>query len=238
MYSTSSRTSLLPNRIWQRAVRVDQKMVKRNESILDILVLFPWWVSVILAGFAYGALNYLLPHLDLGNPLLNGLADQGPFLAPIVGLLLLGVAAVSAVNAWGRRRLLDRQRDTDTLRQLHWHDFERLVGEAYRRKGFTVVEKGGNSPDGGVDLVLRKNGQTFLVQCKHWKQMKVGVRVVRELFGVLTAEGAAGGVVITSGAFTQEARNFARGKALKLVDGKELQAMIAEVRREPVAARG
>jgi restriction system protein len=64
------------------------------------------------------------------------------------------------------------------------------------------------------------------------------VRVVRELFGVLTAEGAAGGVVITSGAFTQEARNFARGKALKLVDGGQLQAMIAEVRREPVVARG
>lgn len=94
---------------------------------------------MILAGLAFGALKYLLPHADSGNPLLNGLADRGPFLAPIIGILLLGVAGVSAVNAWGRRRLLDRQRDTDTLRQLHWQDFELLVGKAYRHKRYTVV---------------------------------------------------------------------------------------------------
>jgi restriction system protein len=47
------------------------------------------------------------------------------------------------------------------------------------------VETGGGGPDGGVDLVLRKPGgngsEKFLVQCKQWRALKVGVDVVREL---------------------------------------------------------
>jgi hypothetical protein len=33
---------------------------------------------------------------------------------------------------------------------------------------------------GGVDLVLRKNGITYLVQCKQWKKSSLGAPVVRE----------------------------------------------------------
>jgi Bacteriocin-protection, YdeI or OmpD-Associated/Restriction endonuclease len=34
--------------------------------------------------------------------------------------------------------------------------------------------------DGGVDLGLTKDGQRYLVQCKHWRKRQVGVTVVRE----------------------------------------------------------
>jgi Restriction endonuclease len=34
--------------------------------------------------------------------------------------------------------------------------------------------------DGGVDLGLTKDGQRYLVQCKHWLKRQVGVTVVRE----------------------------------------------------------
>jgi restriction system protein len=46
---------------------------------------------------------------------------------------------------------------------------------------------------------------SFLVQCKQWKAFKVGVQVVRELYGLMAAHGAAGGFVVTSGRFTDEA---------------------------------
>jgi restriction system protein len=57
--------------------------------------------------------------------------------------------------------------------------------------------------------------------------------VVRELYGVVAAEGASGGVIILSGKFTQEARDFAKGKPLELLDGSELLNLIAEVQKEP-----
>ena len=110
------------------------------------------------------------------------------------------------------------------------------VGEAYRRKGYRVTEFGGGGADGGVDLVLRKDGEKLLVQCKRWKTKSVDVKIVRELFGVMAAEGASGGVVISSGTFTREARDFASGKPLELIDGPQLVETISLVQKTPMPA--
>ncbi|MDB5857714.1 MAG: restriction endonuclease, partial [Ramlibacter sp.] len=93
-----------------------------------------------------------------------------------------------------------------------------------------VAETGGSGPDGGIDLVLRKGSETFLVQCKQWKAFKVGVDVVRELYGVMAARGAAGGFVVTSGAFTEEASAFAQGRNVKLVAGSQLQGLLEQAK--------
>ncbi|MFX1681032.1 restriction endonuclease [Mitsuaria sp. CC2] len=114
---------------------------------------------------------------------------------------------------------------------MTWHQFELLIGDAFRQKGFTGVEIGGSGPDGGVDIVLRKpsktRNETFLVQCKHWKARKVGVGAPRELYDVMAARGAAGGFVVTSGGFTKEALAFAEGRNMRLIDGPKLTALLA-----------
>ena len=105
---------------------------------------------------------------------------------------------------------------------MSWRDFEFLVGEYFRRRQFTVEETKGGA-DGGVDLIATKDGEKYLIQCKQWKADKVGVKVVRELLGVMVADGATGGIVVTSGEFTEDARAFARANNITLLDGKELQ---------------
>jgi len=67
-----------------------------------------------------------------------------------------------------------------------------------------------------------------LVQCKQWKAFKVGVDVVRELYGVMAARGATGGFVVTSGRFTDDATAFASGRNVKLVDGPKLRGLIQQ----------
>jgi restriction system protein len=113
---------------------------------------------------------------------------------------------------------------------LSWQQFEQLIGEAFRREGWRVKETGGGGADGGVDLRLIKDGETHLVQCKHWRAWRVGVEVVRELYGVMVAEGAAGGFVVSSGRFTDEARAFAEGRNVQLVDGDGLKRMLERAR--------
>ena len=71
----------------------------------------------------------------------------------------------------------------------------------------------------------------MLVQCKHWKTRKVGVKVVRELYGVMAASGAAKGIIVTYGDFTREAKDFAAGKPIELVYGRRLQQLIAQVQK-------
>jgi restriction system protein len=83
-------------------------------------------------------------------------------------------------------------------------------------------------------LVLKKDGGLVLVQCKQWKSIKVGVNIVRELLGVMTAKHAASGILITSGIFTQEAKNFAADKPIDLVDGTQLLQLIGNVQRQGV----
>lgn len=119
--------------------------------------------------------------------------------------------------------------DRGALNDMSWRQFEALVGEAFRRKGCSVAETGGGGPDGGFDLVLKKEGETFLVQCKQWRALKVGVSTVRELYGVMAAKGATGGFVVTSGVFTDEAQAFAAGQNIELMDGTALHALIRGV---------
>jgi restriction system protein len=161
---------------------------------------------------------------------LRSFAMVGQYVAPV---LLLAAAGASA---WRRRRRQQLFLDVtdnpaaDALQDISWQEFEQLVGEAFRLQGYQVTESGGGGADSGVDLVLTKDGEKQLVQCKQWKAFKVGVEVVRELYGVMAARGSAGGFVITSGRFTGEAQDFARGRNIKLMDGPKLQAMLRQVR--------
>jgi restriction system protein len=205
---------------------------RRNESILDILVDLPWWVSVLVAGLVYAALKYWLPIHPLGNMYLDALAKGLEPLAGYAGLFFLIPAPLSLLRSRHRRRLLDQQSGLDSIRAMAWREFEMLCGEAYRRKGFAVQENGQGGPDGGIDLFLRRGGETWIVQCKRWKTFKVGVKEIRELYGIMAAEGVSRGVFITSGEYTQEARAFAEGKPLDLVDGPQLLELVREVQTQ------
>ena len=114
---------------------------------------------------------------------------------------------------------------------MTWPEFELLVGEAFRLRGFAVEERGGAAADGGVDLILRRDGKRYFVQCKQWKVLQVGVPVVRELYGVVAAHGAGGGYVVTSGKFTAPAADFARSVGLRLIDGPALEVMIRQAQQ-------
>lgn len=134
-----------------------------------------------------------------------------------------------------RRRLLDTRSDLESVAKIGWRQFEHLVGEAFRRRGYSV-EDTGLGADGGIDLILRRDGKRTLVQCKQWKQQQVGVKVVREMYGLLAHHDADEVKIASLGAYTREAEQFAAGKPIELIDGETLLAMIREVQAANVAA--
>ena len=159
----------------------------------------------------------------------KSLASVGQYLLPLVFLVGAGLSAYGRYRRGALHEQVAASSDRGALNDMSWQQFEALVGEAFRRKSYSVAETGGGGADGGVDLVLKKAGETFLVQCKQWKAYKVGVTTVRELYGVMAAKGASGGFVVTSGVFTDEARAFAEGRNIELMDGKVLYALIRGV---------
>jgi restriction system protein len=105
-------------------------------------------------------------------------------------------------------------------------DFERLIGETFRRRGFYVAGFGMRAAGGAADLALLKSGERFLVHCQHWRKQEIGVLAVRELNGALQAVRAQGGYVLTAGEFTHEAREFARSTRIELIGGERLIAWL------------
>ena len=222
-------------------------MARRKKSAPDdlnkVLVALPWWVGPILVVVVYGLLRYAAPPLleavmpkgsDSGTATMNRTLLQviGPLparLAPWVAGLVLVLWVVSLVQKWSRREMLSSTRELEDLRSLSWQDFELFVGQYYRRCGYMVEERGGASPDGGIDIVLRKNGRRILVQCKHWKASKVGIREARELLGTMQHEGAGEGILVTSGHFSQDACDFAEKNGIQLVDSEALIGMVRSV---------
>jgi len=209
---------------------------------MDLVAMLPWWAGVALAVALYLALHRVasqevLTAVKLGEmgamvtqTLWKTLATFGQYLLPLV---CLAGAGVSAWRRQQRRKLITtvgENKAADALDDMSWREFEMLVGEAFRLQGYGVLETGGGGADGGVDLVLSKGTEKYLVQCKQWKAFKVGVDVVRELYGVMAAKGAAGGFVVTSGRFTEDAVGFASGRNLELIDGPLLHGLIRQAR--------
>lgn len=104
------------------------------------------------------------------------------------------------------------------FQSLGWRDFERLVGESFRRRGYKVSGFGGSAANASVDLGLTKDGERFLVQFRHWQKQQVGIAVIWDLNAAVAAQGASGGFVLTAGEFTREARKFAEACAITLID--------------------
>ena len=208
-------------------------MSRRQKSLIVTLIYCPWWVSVVLSAGVYIALAFVLPEFcadDTCGSVLRPLLSIFSNLAVYVAIILLIPAPFSVFRTWKQRRLLNRQRDIASIRKLNWKEFEELLGEYYRRKGFRVRENHSGGADGGVDLRLENKDGFHLVQCKQWRAQKVGVAIVRELYGVMAYEGATSGSVVTSGSFTQEAKRFAADISIELIDGERLEGMIAEVK--------
>ena len=212
------------------------------EDVANLVAMLPWWGGVGLALVSYVFLHRMAqpPSLTGLTPgqmsavvvgsVASGLAMIGQFLIPLICLF----GALGSFLARRRRQTLasnvSQSTSADALDGMSWREFEMLVGEAFRLQGYRVTEQGGAGPDGGIDLVLSKGSEKFLVQCKQWKAFKVGVTVVRELYGVMAAKGAAGGFVVTSGRFTDEATAFASGRNIKLVDGRLLHGLLSQAK--------
>ncbi len=219
-----------------------RKKTSPLDDMLELVAMLPWWVGVALALVSYVFLHQLakptpLQGLTPGQmtgvivgSVVTTLAYAGQFIVPVV--CLFG-ALGSFIGRQKRQSLatnVSQSKSADALDGMTWREFEMLVGEAFRLQGYRVTETGGAGPDGGIDLVLGQGSEKFLVQCKQWKAFKVSVTVVRELYGVMAAKGAAGGFVVTSGRFTEDATEFAAGRNITLIDGPRLHGLLAQAK--------
>jgi len=109
------------------------------------------------------------------------------------------------------------------ISQVSPTDFEEITRAFFVKQGYSNSKVTQRSHDGGIDVYgSRKRDEieeAFIAQCK--RTSSVGVKVARELLGVLAANPTINnGYVITSGDFTEECMRFAEGNPkLTLING-------------------
>jgi restriction system protein len=162
-----------------------------------------------------------------GLSIAGSLAIAGRYLLWLLAFMVLASTGVGAARRWFDARRFD---SGVKINDLTWDQFEGYLAEYFRRRGASVVYRGGAGADGGVDLVLDDVSGRRVVQAKHWKTRRVGVVPLRALWGVIGDEKAQGAVFVTSGTFTREATEFAEGKRLELIDGNRLRQLLSEMR--------
>lgn len=200
-------------------------MTIRNGSSLDALVKAPWWVGLSSAAIIFIA-GEIVGRMSFGEliPLEKPLAMILKLLAAIPALCGL----ISLIAGLDRGELSANTNSPEALKGMDWKDFMFLIGEHYRRRGYSVFEMGGNSPDGDFDLLAQKKTEKLVIQCKYWKASRVDAKTVREVHSVMEDAAASGAVLITSGEFAQPAVELARGKPVELIDGPKLAKLIEE----------
>lgn len=208
------------------------------DAIQAICFYLPLW-AIFLVSFVPAIGAFFLVAVVV-SPFVNLVGEEVSAFPLYAALLTYLLSLVAGLSGWkgrqARKELVTRTRSTTELRSLSWREFEMLVGEFYRQQGYDVAETKGGA-DGGIDLDgMDPHGRRVLIQCKHWKNAKIGVKIVREALGVLHKAGAAKAVVIGTGSFTQEARAFAVGQPIELIEGDQLAHMLAGIENPPESA--
>ena len=113
---------------------------------------------------------------------------------------------------------------------IEWRRFEAVCEALFGQAGFETRSQT-HGADGGVDIWLysrHAEGLAAVVQCKHWHGKAVGVKELREFFGVMTSHQLKRGTYATTSTYTPDAQKFATDNGINAMDGRALLDLIAK----------
>lgn len=145
------------------------------------------------------------------------------YILSTVVLVISGIGyVVNSIKKKKQTAYFGTRRTLGDIKNLSWKEFEEFTGSLFEKLGYAVEVTGGLD-DGGIDLIIRKDGKTSFVQCKKYQTSKVSLSMMRDFYGAMNANlNFESGYFITTGIFTLEAKHFAEDKPIELIDGAKL----------------
>lgn len=187
------------------------------------LARLPWACSIGLS-IVGGAASFLVDELRTST-----------FLLVVAGLIIGGIVGSVLKTLFSRRlsetkyaRLIDFERElfayvywskrraSQFWRSLSGLAFEQELAKVFRIVGYEAIVTSATG-DKGIDIILRKDGKTGIVQCKARKG-PVGPHVVRELLGSTVDFKAEFAMLASISGFTPAAIEFASEKSILLLE--------------------
>ena len=121
----------------------------------------------------------------------------------------------------------------EVFSRIEWRRFEAVCEALFAQAGFETRSQS-HGADGGVDIWLHSRNSSAsgtpvaVVQCKHWQGRPVGVKEMREFFGVMASHQLQRGTYATTSQYTPDAQVFAKANGINALDRAGLLKLIAK----------
>lgn len=135
---------------------------------------------------------------------------------------LIDEAAAALTRLWA----MDQPAALAYLKQMDPTVFEHLTALLFEERGYPAAASG-KPGDEGVDVLLRDGEYVGVVQCKRYDG-SVGQPTIRDLYGTMMHNNAEEAYLVTTGTVTRQAREWAFGKPISLIDGHALAAWVTQ----------
>ncbi|MGJ7904222.1 restriction endonuclease, partial [Lysobacter sp. 1R34A] len=154
--------------------------------------------------------------------------------------LTIGLASTAYLWSYRRHRT-EVATGIAGLAKMRWREFARLIVESLRERGFEAESVEESLARGTqAELRLLRAGKPWLLSCKLGDaDYRVSAATVAELADAVRFNGAAGGMMVTTGRFDSNSERVANG--LDLYSGESLWELVepqlpASTRHEVIAA--
>jgi len=140
-----------------------------------------------------------------------------------------------SLNTGIARLILEAEKNSELLNHIDSREFEEFIADLFKRQGFKV-ELTQKTRDGGRDIIAIRSDldikSKYIIECKRYAMSnKVGVELIRQLYGVQQAEGANKSVLVTTSKFTRGAIDFANKEHTQWhMDLKDYNALVEWVK--------
>jgi hypothetical protein len=149
--------------------------------------------------------------------------------------LLLGLLIMLVLGICGTFYFRNVRRPKDeaaagirALSAMRWREFSHFVLDAMRHRGYDVLTPANEAERGQqTEFLLAKDGQRWLLGCKHGSAYRLTAHAVAEFAGSIRFQGARGGILVTPGTIAPDARAPAGTASIELVDGDSLWPEVA-----------
>lgn len=153
-----------------------------------------------------------------GEPDLEHIDDSPIYLIPEPEIIVPEnniITDLSAIHDTIPRLIEYLKRSPQDIHLIDPREFEEVIAEIFRDKGFSVALTP-RTRDGGKDVIAIENNDLgieskYFIECKRYSPTnKVGVDIVRSLYGVQNSRDSANkSIIATTSTFTSGARKFA-----------------------------
>jgi len=114
----------------------------------------------------------------------------------------------------------------DDLKNLTPNEFEKRIHYIFEQMGYNATLTSATG-DGGVDIILHDIDGKIYVECKKYNGT-VSSHELKKFLGTLTHDEIEKGIFVTTGTYSEKAKQIAEKRNIELLDGQELVSLISE----------